>query len=296
MNRTVKIVIWANLAVIAVLAFAYPHLMIRPGNLIPDHTKLEQDCFACHTPMLGAQSHKCVACHKVKDIGILTTEGKPITKSAIKTPVAFHQKLIEQECIECHSDHTGVIPFRMHQTFSHELLVPQTRDQCISCHKMPTDKVHNGVPENCAQCHTQDKWKPASFKHDLLPPMELAQCFTCHKKETPKDKVHERGGEKCGNCHKTDKWKPASFKHDLLPRAELRQCKTCHAKETPNDQRHRESSGRCGNCHYTDKWEPAKKTFGSSSSSRQPTSNQPSGGSGFPTPNPDWWRSNRDDD
>ena len=74
MNRTVKIVMWINLAVIAGLVFAYPHLMVRPGNLIPDHTKLEQDCFACHTPMLGAQSHKCVTCHKVKDIGIRTTD------------------------------------------------------------------------------------------------------------------------------------------------------------------------------------------------------------------------------
>ena len=187
MNRTVKIIIWINLAVIAVLAFAYPHLMIRPGNLIPDHAELEQDCFACHTPMLGAQSHKCVDCHKVKDIGILTTKGKLVTKSAIKTPVPFHQKLIVQECIACHSDHTGVIPFRMQQTFSHALLEPATRDQCVSCHKKPVDKVHEMASEKCTQCHTQEKWKPATFKHEILPPMELEQYFTGTKK--PDDKL-----------------------------------------------------------------------------------------------------------
>ena len=257
MNRTIKIVMWTNLAVIAVLAFMYPHLMISPGKLIPDHRNLEQDCFACHTPLIGAQSSKCVECHTVKDIGILTTKGKPIITPASKSPVPFHQKLIEQECIACHSDHTGVIPFRKNQGFSHSLLQTATRDQCISCHKMPGDKVHNGVPENCAQCHTQEKWKPATFKHDLLAPWDLEKCISCHKPVTPKDKVHERGGEKCGTCHKTDKWKPASFKHDLLPPQELEQCISCHKPQTPKDKVHERGGEKCGLCHKTDKWKPA---------------------------------------
>ena len=40
MNRFVKTVMWANLAMIAALAFAYPHLMISPGKLIPGHSEL----------------------------------------------------------------------------------------------------------------------------------------------------------------------------------------------------------------------------------------------------------------
>lgn len=257
MTRTVKIIMWANLAVIAVLVFAYPHLTIRPGDLIPDHRELEQDCFACHTPLIGAQSHKCVECHTVKDIGILTTKGKPIITPAFKPPVPFHQKLIEQECIACHSDHTGVIPFRKNQGFSHVLVQPATRDQCISCHKMPADKLHDGVPENCAQCHTNDKWKPATFKHELLAKAELVQCINCHKPETPKDKIHERGGEKCANCHTTDKWEPASFKHELLPKLELQQCISCHKPETPKDKVHERGGEKCATCHTTDKWKPA---------------------------------------
>lgn len=288
MSRFVKTIMWANLAVIAVLAFMYPHLTISPGQLIPDHRELEQNCFACHTPIIGARSSKCIECHAVKDIGIRTTKGKPITKPASKSPVPFHQKLVEQECIACHSDHTGVMPFRKHQAFSHDLLEPATRDLCVSCHKKPVDKLHEKASDTCTTCHAKDKWKPATFKHELLPPNDLAQCFECHKK--PTDKVHDKASEKCGQCHKTDKWEPAFFKHELLPRAELRQCKTCHAKQAPNDQRHRESSGRCGNCHYTDKWEPAKKSFGSSSSGSSTRNTAP-------VTDQNWWLKNgRDDD
>lgn len=263
MNRFVKAIIWANMAVIAALAFAYPHLVISPGKLLVGHHNLETDCFACHTPLIGAQSNKCITCHAVKDIGILTSKGLALPPRVDKTPVPFHQHLIEQECIACHSDHTGIAMFRPRQHFSHTLLEPATRDQCVSCHKKPGDRIHEKASDKCAQCHTQEKWKPATFKHELLAPAELQQCFSCHKK--PVDKIHEKASEKCGQCHKTDKWKPAFFKHELLNPTELRQCATCHAKQMPNDQRHRESSGRCGNCHYTTKWEPAKKTFGSSS-------------------------------
>ena len=54
MNRILKIILAANLIVIAVLVFVYPHLMVGPGKLIPGHKQLEADCFACHAPLLGA--------------------------------------------------------------------------------------------------------------------------------------------------------------------------------------------------------------------------------------------------
>ena len=48
MSRTLKWILAANLIVLAILAFVYPHLMVGPGKLIPGHAKLESDCFACH--------------------------------------------------------------------------------------------------------------------------------------------------------------------------------------------------------------------------------------------------------
>jgi hypothetical protein len=73
MSRIVKIILAANLIALAILVFVYPQLMVAPGKLIPGHKQLEADCFACHTPLLGASSELCISCHKPADIGRLTT-------------------------------------------------------------------------------------------------------------------------------------------------------------------------------------------------------------------------------
>ena len=69
MSRILKFLLAANLIVLAVLVFVYPHLMVGPGKLIPGHKQLETDCFACHAPLLGADSRRCLTCHKPEEIG-----------------------------------------------------------------------------------------------------------------------------------------------------------------------------------------------------------------------------------
>ncbi len=105
MSRILKIILAVNLIVIAVLAFVYPHLMVGPGKLIPGHKQLATDCFACHAPLLGAKSERCISCHQPAQIGRLTTAGLPIVKPL--TSVPFHQKLTSQDCVACHSEHCG---------------------------------------------------------------------------------------------------------------------------------------------------------------------------------------------
>ena len=73
MNRIVKIILAVNLIAFTVLVFVYPNLMVGPGKLIPGHKQLETDCFACHAPLTGADSARCVVCHKTADIGLLIT-------------------------------------------------------------------------------------------------------------------------------------------------------------------------------------------------------------------------------
>ena len=97
MSRTLKWILAANLIVLAILAFVYPHLMVGPGKLIPGHAKLESDCFACHAAFTGAESQRCVSCHKPEEIGKLTTTGLPVQKPLTSTP--FHQKLVSSDCI-----------------------------------------------------------------------------------------------------------------------------------------------------------------------------------------------------
>ena len=181
MNRTLKIILTANLLIITALVFIYPHLMVGPGKLIPGHKHLETDCFACHAPLTGADSARCVACHKPADIGRLTTTGKPVVKPL--TSVPFHQRLITQDCLACHSDHAGVKRFRQQGRFNHALLQNTMRDQCQSCHKSPGDSLHQQITGNCGQCHNQEKWVPATFVHDKYFELDRdhsTRCMTCH--------------------------------------------------------------------------------------------------------------------
>jgi hypothetical protein len=182
MNRkTVPLIVLANLAVVLALVFIYPQFMISPGTLIEAHRTLDDDCFACHTPFLGSSPAKCTACHKVQDIGLVTTQGVVIAGE--KKSVAFHQHLTEEDCVACHSDHKGVKAFRPISQFSHQLIEPSFVQRCDSCHSSPDDSLHRMIAGNCGQCHGQDGWKPATFDHDRYFRFDAdhtTACATCH--------------------------------------------------------------------------------------------------------------------
>ncbi len=181
MKRTVAWILTANLLAIAVLVFTYPQFMISPGKLIEAHRAIETDCFTCHQAFMGLSSIKCIACHKLAEIGVKTTQGMPVLDRKIKS--SFHQRLIEQDCIACHSDHQGVMKYRAGARFSHNLLEPSLRNQCESCHEKPSGSLHRQIAANCSQCHSQDRWKPATFDHDqyfVLDENHNTTCATCH--------------------------------------------------------------------------------------------------------------------
>jgi hypothetical protein len=79
-NKTIILIVAVNLAALVLLAIFSPHLMISPGKPIEAHAELATDCFVCHTPFIGSTPEKCIACHKVAEIGIKTTKGLPIAK------------------------------------------------------------------------------------------------------------------------------------------------------------------------------------------------------------------------
>jgi hypothetical protein len=135
MNRAVKYVLAANLIGLTILTFIYPNLMVGPGKLIVGHQDLEEDCFACHAPFVGATAERCVTCHKPADIGRLTTAALPIAKPLTSTP--FHQQLIKDDCMACHSDHAGVKRYRHAGRFNHDLLRVAARNECQTCHRAP---------------------------------------------------------------------------------------------------------------------------------------------------------------
>lgn len=227
-----------------------PESMITPGAPIQAHAEVANDCFACHTPFRGATSDKCIDCHKVDEIGLVTTKGTPIVRE--KKGVRFHQQLAESNCVACHSDHKGVQPFRPIKRFSHNLLDAKLQKQCSSCHDKQDDKLHRKLGEDCGQCHTQQEWKPATFRHKSLAPDVLKQCENCH--EVPRDEEHNRFKTvSCATCHGYDDWEATHFKHTKLAAAELKQCLNCHDK--PKDDRHRKFKEGCDSCHGYNDWE-----------------------------------------
>ena len=232
MSRTLKIILAINLVVLAVLTFVYPHLMVGPGKLIAGHQKLDANCFACHVSFTGASSEKCASCHKPVDIGRLTTKGAPVVKPLTSTP--FHQKLISQDCVACHSDHAGVKRYHLKGYFDHALLKKETADQCQACHKSPTDALHKQITGNCAQCHTQQKWTPATFDHDkyfLLDRDHNATCVTCHVR-------NDYSRYTCYGCHEHT---PANIRREHVEEGirNFDNCVECHRSADEDDIRGR---------------------------------------------------------
>jgi hypothetical protein len=194
-KKTVMAIVMANLAAVLLLVFIYPHLMVSPGKLIDAHLELTTDCFTCHSVLTGSSPEKCIQCHKVEEIGLKTTKGLSIAKE--KKNVSFHQKLLAQDCIACHSDHKGVQAFRPISQFSHQLLEPAVQEQCDGCHSNPSDTLHQNIKGNCGQCHTEESWTPATFDHDeyfRFDKDHTTECNTCHMN-------NDYSNYTCYGCH-----------------------------------------------------------------------------------------------
>jgi hypothetical protein len=269
-SRWLWFIIGANLAVLVALAFVYPHLMVAPGALAGGHAELTTDCFACHSPLRGATADRCMACHKVPEIGLLTSKGTAIV-NARPVKVSFHQELNEPNCMACHSDHAGPkLTQRSRKPFSHAMLRVARRDQCGTCHAAPKNDLHKALGVGCNQCHKTAAWEPATFDHAVLTQAELGRCESCHK--APADTLHKQMTGNCAQCHRPQGWKPATFDHGKffpLDRDHNASCVTCHVgnnykqytcygchEHTPDNMRakHREEVGtenldNCVRCH-----------------------------------------------
>lgn len=220
-KKPLSLFIAASLVILLVLAFIYPLQLIAPGRIIDGHKEFEDDCFACHTPLLGSTASKCIECHAVDDIGIVTTSGQPVTSESKN--VAFHQKLLEEDCVACHSDHSGVMAFRPINLFSHELLETAVSEQCDSCHENPGDKLHRKIEGNCSQCHTTEAWQPATFEHDEYFELDRdhdTDCVTCHTDNNYSDYT-------CYGCHEHSR-REVREEHREEGIRDFENCTECH--------------------------------------------------------------------
>jgi len=220
------IVVIANLAAVLALVFIYPDLMVGPGPLAAGHAELATDCFACHAPLRGASSQRCASCHAVADIGLRTTRGVAIVATPAK--VAFHQHLIETDCVACHSDHQAPkLTQHSRKPFSHELLQAATRERCEGCHQKPTNSLHQQIKGNCAQCHSAKGWKPATFDHSRMFALDgdhNTRCETCHVNS-------DYSRYTCYGCHEHT-LSNVRAKHEEEGIRNLDNCVRCHRNAT----------------------------------------------------------------
>jgi hypothetical protein len=234
------VIVGAMLSAVLVLAFVYPHEMVSPGNLRPAHASLERDCFACHLPFRGSSAARCITCHKVADIGLRTTKGKAITP----TPghPAFHQALIEKDCMACHSDHPRPLLTRTAaKSFNHTLLAPNMRGRCETCHIAPKDDQHNGIKLPCAECHQVSGWRPATFDHDryfLLDGDHNTTCVTCHTGQNYRRYT-------CYGCHEHQPDRIIA-KHKKEGIRDIDNCVRCHRSAEGDVEEHNKDGGDKG--------------------------------------------------
>ncbi len=221
MIKTTSIAITTILAVLVI--YLFPKQTISPGDLSRGHQTLEGDCMKCHTMFFGTPGEKCVVCHRPAEIGILTTAGLKIDKNPGQAKAAFHPLLSKDSCLSCHPDHKGMDIGKVERQFSHDLLQGVNMKQCTACHKGPVDNLHIKNRQECSQCHTPVRWRPATFDHAQYFPFDkdhLADCVSCHQNNNYK-------AYNCYGCHDHQQAK-VEQEHEKAGIYSYQNCILCH--------------------------------------------------------------------
>jgi hypothetical protein len=236
MNRPWNwLVVSALLTGLVALTFLYPSLMVSPGPLLSAHANLSANCAACRAPFRGAVAERCIACYALAEIGLKTTKGVSFPRPAGKP--AFHQALATQDCLACHSEHpTPRLTRASRTTFSHALMAAGTRGNCVACHTAPSNPMHRNAAANCAQCHSSERWKPATFEHGRFFALDgdhNVACVTCHVGNDYRTYT-------CYGCHEHQP-DPIRAKHLKEGIPNFQNCVKCH-----RSARHERGIGESG--------------------------------------------------
>ena len=192
------------------------------------HRQIDQEYMAEHIASFGLA---CLDCHDGMDSLVTDFNHN-----------RFEFKLIGEhtglECAKCHENARGIGDFQV------------ILQNCYACHRY--DDQHGGrYGRDCAECHSENGWKPAKFDHTLsvfkLEGKHLeADCVSCHKNGAfvgtrsdcyschQQDDEHSgRFGPDCSACHNTSDWEDADFDHTrsnfpLTGRHVDLTCEQCH--------------------------------------------------------------------
>jgi hypothetical protein len=245
---------------------------------------------------------KCLACHKEIKVRIDQKKG-------------YHSspKVYGKTCTICHSDHHGrnydILHFDKtkfdHNTAGYKLEGAHAKQACADCHKPANiadpvlkkkkitylglnseclscheDYHQKSLSNACANCHTNEKFKPASKFNHTKSKFQLkgkhadVTCVECHKKSVRngkdfqqftgipfkncanchKDPHNNQFGQNCTQCHSEESFKAVkgigNFDHSktgypLTGRHVIVTCKACHKVSLTTPLPH----SKCTDCH-----------------------------------------------
>ncbi len=238
---------------------------VSPGALSTSHAFLANQCIACHTPVKGVETAKCVSCHA--------------DNSALlqRQPTAFHANI--QICAGCHVEHKGAA--RMPTMMDHALLagiaIKHNRDVTFSRDLSAADieaalKLMENIPRPPAEKSISEPAQPnrqtqTSVYHNETwkgSPEAALSCASCH---ATKDRHQGYFGNECAQCHTTTQWTVPKFTHPSLRSTE---CAQCHKEPPSHNMMHFEMMSQpiarqmnanvkqCFLCHQSTSWNDIK--------------------------------------
>lgn len=212
-----------------------------PGKLSAAHAHLENNCAACHTPVSGVDTARCIACH-ANETSVLQRQ-----------PTAFHASI--SSCKECHREHQG-FEYRPSE-MDHKALVQ------IGLRQLKND---SDSKEDASIHRELISWANRStVPHRHISSKEnLLNCASCHSND---DRHFKLFGRNCASCHATDRWTIAEFQH---PSPDSRDCAHCHQAPPSHymmhfemisqrvAEKHHARVEQCFECHQTTSWNDIK--------------------------------------
>ena len=218
------------------------HRSVNPGTLSAAHANLTDNCQACHTPVMGVDTVKCIVCHANNE-SILQRQ-----------PTAFHASV--GTCKECHQEHRGLDANL--SEMDHSLLT--------SIGLKALEDAEPGSEEQAARVGLADKLKFANAPHDRITLQEsVLDCKSCHSND---DQHQGLFGNDCAQCHATDRWMIPEYKH---PSTSSTDCNQCHQAPPSHYMMHfkmisAKVAGKpharveqCHQCHQTTSWNDIKR-------------------------------------
>ena len=220
--------------------------MASPGALSQGHSFLEHNCAACHTPVKGVEAASCIVCHAnnqallqrqpsafhadigacadchvqhqglftritkmdhvaLARIGLRQLQSNPDPETEDRLTAAHFLRWINQQDRNATSvqGRTGLTP--------QEMIL-----NCAACHGNK-DRHFGLFGQDCAECHSTDKWTIPEFRH---PSPTSQDCAQCHQAPPSHYMMH---------------FKMISMTTAGVEKAEVNQCFLCHLTTAWND-------------------------------------------------------------